>query len=168
MYNSFPPGIRKFPKLKSLISETLLYIGGAKAVFNKKTLNQYYTITIDGTDFSGVYGTINIANGPCYGGNKKAVTTAMPNDGVLDAMFFRCKNSFKAASLIIPYAKGQYHRFPKHFILKKLKKIEIHSNEPLHVDLDGEVFFDTSLKVEVIPAAVKIVAPGGINYARMA
>jgi len=47
-----------------------------------------------------------------------------------------------------------------------MKKIELRSADPLVVNLDGEVYFDTSLVVEIIPAAVKIVAPGGIAYKR--
>jgi diacylglycerol kinase family enzyme len=168
MYNKFPRNLRKFRKLSAFLYSVFLYLGGAIAVFNKKILNQYYTITIDGEDFSGVYGTINIANGPCYGVNKMAVSTAMPNDGILDALFFSCPNSIKAAALITPYTKGEFRRFPNNFTLKRLKKIEINSKDPLMVDLDGEVFFDTSLTIEVIPAAVRIVAPGGIDYVKMA
>jgi diacylglycerol kinase family enzyme len=168
MYNKVSFGIKRIKKLDAFVYSTLLYVSGAISVFNKKILNQYYKITIDGEDFSGVYGTINIANGPCYGGNKSPVITAMPNDGILDALFFQCMNSFKAACLIPPFTKGKFRRFPKYFTLKRLKKIEIFSNDPLLVDLDGEVFFDTSLTVEVIPAAVKIVAPGGISYKKRA
>jgi diacylglycerol kinase family enzyme len=49
-----------------------------------------------------------------------------------------------------------------------MKKIEIQSRDPLLVDLDGEVFFDTSLQVEIIPQAVKIVTPGGIGFLKRA
>ena len=168
MYNSIPGDIRKFKKLDTFIYNLIIYIAGAKAVFNKKVLSQYYTISIDGEDFSGVFGSINIANGPCYGGNKNAAITAMPNDGILDVLFFRCSNSLKAAGLVIPYTKGGFRRFPNNFTLKRIKKIEIHSEEPLLVDLDGEAFFDTSITVRIIPDAVRIVAPGGISYAKMA
>ena len=94
----------------------------------------------------------------------QAVVTAMPNDGVLDTIFLKCTSRLKAAGMITPYTKGKYRRFPKNFILKRLRKIEIRSGDPLLVDLDGEVFFDTSLTVEIIPEAVKIVAPGGAVY----
>ena len=164
IYNGVSKGIKKFKKINSFIYAMLFYLGGIMAVFNKKNLNQYYTITIDGEDFSGVYGTINIANGPCYGGDKNAVITAMPDDGVLDALFFNCPSSYRTASIIPRYVKGEFRKFPGNFKWKRLKKIEIHSDDPLLVDLDGEVFFDTNLKVEIIPKAIKFTAPGGIGY----
>lgn len=168
LYNHIAPHIRKYRKLNALIYSVLFYVGGTKAVFSKKNHKQYYSVKIDGEDFSGYYGTINIANGPCYGGNLTSVPTAKPDDGVLDTVFFRSTSSLRAAALITPYTHGKFQKFPNDFVLKQLKIIDIHSAEPLLVDLDGEVFFDTSLHVEIIPAAVNIVAPGGIGYARRA
>ena len=168
IYNKVPRLFRRNQKIISFIYSILFYIYGARAVFNKKILNQYYKITIDGEDYSGVFGTFNIANGPCYGGKYSVVTTAMPNDGILDAVFYNCTSSIKTAFLITPYTTGGFRRYPKYITMKKFKKIEIHSDDPLLVDLDGEVFFDTSLNVEIIPAAVRIVAPNGIGYARKA
>ena len=164
LYNSIPPNTRKYARINSFIYAMVFYLSGAMAVFNKKLLNQQYSITIDGEDFSGAYGSINIANGPCYGGDKNAVITAMPNDGILDALFFQCGSSLKAASIITRYVKGRFRSFPDNFKFKQLKKIEIRSPDPLLVDLDGEVFFDTSITVEIIPQAIKFTAPGGISY----
>jgi diacylglycerol kinase family enzyme len=164
VYNSIPQRVRRCRRLNYFLYTMIFYLGGIKAVFNKKVLNQYYAIKLDGEDYSGVYGSINIANGPCYGGNKHAVITAVPDDGLLDALFFRCPDSFRAMTLITSYVKGGFRRFPEHFSWKRLRKIEIRSGGPLLVDLDGEVFFDTNITVEIIPRAVKIVAPGGIAY----
>ena len=166
LYSGIAGKVRKFPRLNFLLYTLIFYVGGMKAVFNKKVLNQYYTITIDGEDFSGVCGSINIANGPCYGGDKNPVITAVPDDGVLDALFFKCGNSLKAMIHILPYVQGKFRRFPGEFVWKRLRKIEIRSADPLLVDLDGEVFFDTNIKIEIIPRGVKLVAPGGIGFIR--
>jgi diacylglycerol kinase family enzyme len=168
MYNYVSPSIRKYQGLNRFVYGILFYLGGTMAVFNKKVLRQDYTITLDGEDFSGVYGTINIANGPCYGGDQNPVISAMPNDGLFDAIFFKCDSCFKAAALIPRYVKGEYRKYPNHFIMKRFKKIEIHSENPLLVDLDGEVFFDTSLVVEIVPHAINFAAPDGISYQKRA
>jgi diacylglycerol kinase family enzyme len=34
------------------------------------------------------------------------------------------------------------------------------------INLDGEVFLDTNITVELIPGAVKIAAPGNLSYQR--
>jgi diacylglycerol kinase family enzyme len=164
MYNSIAGRVRKFRGLNFFLYTTFFLLGGVKALLNKKVLNQRYTITADGEDFSGLYGAINIANGPCYGGNKNPVITAKPDDGFLDTLFFRGTGSFKAMRIMGSYLKGEFRRFPKEFIWKRLRKIEIRSDDPLLVDMDGETVFDTSLTIEIIPGAVKIVAPGGAVY----
>jgi len=168
IYSQFPQTLRKFHSVNYFMYVMLFYLGGVIAAFNKKVQKQYYKIGIDGEDFSGNYATINIANGPCYGGDMNPVVTAMPNDGLLDALFFKHKSVPRTASLITKYTKGEFSRYPKDFILKRFRKIEIQSEDPLLVDLDGEVFFDTSLKVEIIPQALKIVAPGGIEFQKKA
>ena len=164
IYSKSSRFIRKFKKFNSFVYSTLIKASGVRAAFNKNNHSQYYSVTVDGEDLSGVYGCINIANGPCYGGNLNAVISAMPDDGILDTIFFRYPGSAKAVSFFWRYIKGEFRRYPECFLLKKLKKIELHSDDPLVVCLDGEVFFDTSLIVEIIPQAVKIVAPGGIAY----
>jgi diacylglycerol kinase family enzyme len=166
LYSGIAGKVRQFPRLNFFLYTLIFYFGGMKAVFNKKVMNQYYTITIDGEDFSGAYGSINIANGPCYGGDKNPVITAVPDDGVLDALFFKSGGSVKAMTRIMPYVRGEFRRFPGEFAWKRLRRIEIRSEEPLLVDLDGEVFFDTTVRIEIIPQGVKLVAPGGIGFAR--
>jgi diacylglycerol kinase family enzyme len=167
LYSLVRGKIRKYRRLSFLVYTLLFYLSGAKAVMNRRILNQRYAITADGEDMSGVYGTINIANGPCYGADKNPVVTAMPDDGTLDAMFFNCPSRLKAASLIGPYLRGDCFRLSKkYFTWKRLRQIGIRSEEPLLVNLDGETFFDTAVTVEIIPSGVKFVAPGGIGFCK--
>jgi diacylglycerol kinase family enzyme len=146
----------------------LLYIGAIQAAFNKIVVNQYYNVTIDGEDFSGCYGGINIANGPCYGGDKCPVITAMPNDGFLDALFLMHKNPLRTLRKMVPYTMGKYAKYPNDLIWKRMRKVTINSELPLFIDLDGETFFDNNITVEVIPGAVKIVAVNGLDYLKRA
>ena len=164
LYNGISPHIRKFQRLNKFVYTKLFLLGGAMAVFNKKILNQHYAVTIDGEDLSGVYGTISIANGPCYGVDMNPVITAMPDDGFFDALFFHSSSSFKTASIIPNYLKGKFRNYPDYFIWKRFKRIEIRSKDPLLVDLDGEVFIDTSITVEIIPQAIMFTTPGGLAY----
>jgi len=168
IYSQFSQNLRKYKNINYFIYIVSFYLGGIMAVFNKKVLKHYYKIDIDGEDFSGNYASINIANGPCYGGNMNPVNTAMPNDGLLDVLFCRHKNTLRTISLITKFTKGKFQRYPKDFTFKRLKKIEIQSENPLLIDLDGELFFDIGLQVEILPQAVKIVAPGGVEFLKRA
>jgi diacylglycerol kinase family enzyme len=146
------------------VYNTLYYLGGVMVMFDQRTLRQEYAISIDGEDLSGVYASVNIANGPCYGGNKSAVVTAVPDDGLMDVLMFKGSSTLRGLIRILPYTSGQYSRFPEDFSLKRGKNISIRSKDPLMIDLDGEAFLDTNIAVELIKGAVKIVAPDNLSY----
>jgi diacylglycerol kinase family enzyme len=157
-----------FRWLNDALYLVLYYLGGIQAAFNKPVITQRYSLTIDGEHLTGQYCSINIANGPCYGGDKNAVITAVPDDGFLDALFFKSTKPFRILKEMVPYTMGRYADYPGDFIWKRVRKVAIRSNAPLYIDLDGEVFFDTNITVEVMPAAVKIVAVKGLKYEKRA
>jgi diacylglycerol kinase family enzyme len=143
-------------------------LGGFMGAFNKNLIGQYYNLRIDGEDFSGRYNVINIANGPCYGAGKSAVTTAVPDDGILDIMIVQKTGSLKILRLQSAYLRGEYYKHPRECMLRRAKKVSIRSGSPLMVNLDGEVFFDSHITVEIVPRAVKIAAANNAVYRRRA
>jgi diacylglycerol kinase family enzyme len=133
-------------------------------MFDRKIMRQEYTLSIDGENLSGAYASLNIANGPCYGGDKNAVITAVPDDGFMDVLMFKSSSVLRGLARILPYTHGHYERFPGDFTLKRGKTISIRSRDPLMIDLDGEAFLDTNITVELIKGAVKIAAPDNLYY----
>jgi diacylglycerol kinase family enzyme len=154
--------------INDVLYQFLYYLGGFMAAFDKPVLNQQYTLTIDGKGHTGRYCSINIANGPCYAGDKSPVITAVPDDGFLDALFFKSAPPLKILSKMIPYTKGRYTEFVNDLQWKRVRQMTIRSTSPLYLNLDGELFFDTNMTVEVVPGAVKIVAVNGLKYERRA
>jgi diacylglycerol kinase family enzyme len=146
----------------------MFILGGIAAVWDKKVREQQYSVTFDGERADGTYSSINIANGPCYGGDKSAVTGAMPNDGVLDALLLESVGVLKVLKILPRYLRGGYYKYPELFHYRRVRRVEISSETPILVNLDGEVFFDTSITVEVMPQAVNIVAVDGLEYRRRA
>jgi diacylglycerol kinase family enzyme len=144
----------------------IFILGGVAAVWDRKVREQHYRITVDGERADGNYSTLNIANGPCYGGNKSAVTGAMPNDGVLDALFLKSVSAPQILKILPGYLRGGYYKYPDLIRYRRARRVEIASETPILVNLDGEVFFDTSITVEIIPQAVNIVAVDGLGYQR--
>jgi diacylglycerol kinase family enzyme len=159
--------LRSWPRFfrnSSYVYNLIYYLGGFMVMFDKKTLMQEYNISIDGEDLSGAYAGINIANGPCYGGDKSAVVTAVPDDGFMDILMFKGNTALRGLRRVVPYTKGHYHRFPGDFTMRRGKIISIRSADPLMINLDGEMFLDTNITVELITGAVKIAAPNNISY----
>jgi diacylglycerol kinase family enzyme len=167
-YNAVSRRTGVFHGINSLIYQILFYVESVKALMNPAIRNQFYSITIDGEDLSGYYGSINIANGPCYGGDKSAVTAAMPNDGLLDVLFIKSETFWQSLGGITDYLKGLYYKHPAQFAYKRARKIAISSETPILVNLDGEVFFDTNITIELVSHAVNFVAVNGLNYKKRA
>jgi diacylglycerol kinase family enzyme len=146
----------------------MFVIGGIMGVRDEKVRTQMYTVTVDGEDFSGRYGNINIANGPCYGGDKSAVTAAMPDDGFLDVLFIKSGTFWQSLGGITDYLKGLYYKHPAKFAYKRARKIAISSETPILINLDGEVFFDTNITIELVSHGVNFVAVNGLGYKKRA
>jgi diacylglycerol kinase family enzyme len=157
---SLPRFIRNSIRIYNLI----FYLGWFIMMFDHKLLNQEYTISIDGENLSGSYASVNIANGPCYGGDKNAVITAVPDDGLMDVLMLKGMGTLVGLRMVFPYTTGHYDYFPKNIVLKRGKVISIRSPEALVINLDGETFLDTHITVELIPGAVNIVAPDNLSY----
>jgi diacylglycerol kinase family enzyme len=140
------------------------YVGAVMAMFDKEVLGQKYDITIDGEDMSGTYTNINISNGPCCGGDKSPITTAVPDDGIMDILMLRRRNPLQVSNRLVAYTKGRYARFPDDFTLRRGTHISIRSKDPLILNLDGDSFFDANVTVELMKGAVKIAAPDNLSY----
>jgi diacylglycerol kinase family enzyme len=144
----------------------LYYLGGLLAVLNKKGERQRYEISIDGENLDGTYMNLNIANGPCYGDNMYPVSTAVPDDGMLDVLLTKSLGNFKILRHFFPYLKGKFYKYPSEFTLKRGRTITIRSESPLLINFDDDIFFDTDITVELVPHAVKIVAAVDLSSAR--
>jgi diacylglycerol kinase family enzyme len=157
----YPPFIRNNRHIYNI----LYALGIGLALFERRTvLKQEYTITLDGEDLSGIYANINISNGPCCGRNKTIAAATVPNDGQLDVLMLKAMRTVKTIMRFIRYNQGRYDYDPEEFILKRGKIISIRSKDPLMINLDGELFYDTNITVELIPQAVKIVTPNNLIF----
>jgi YegS/Rv2252/BmrU family lipid kinase len=161
-WNKLPARVRKF------MYDFMFFWGGVLSAFSVKITHQRYTVLIDGRDAGGHYTTINIANGPCYGGDKNAAIAAMPDDGRIDVMLFKSTHTFNVIRIGMEYIYGKYHKFPSYISYVRASEITVRSEKPLVLQLDGEIFLDTNITVKIIPAAVRIVAVGDTSYERRA
>jgi diacylglycerol kinase family enzyme len=140
------------------------FLGGLAACANKQILYQQYEVDVDGDKFSGAYQGFSIFNGPYYGGNYHPINKAMPNDGVLDMLTIRSIGALRTGALFPFYTSGNYKVFPRNFVPKQGKKIKIRSDNTLLISMDGIVFFESELDIELLPSAVKFVDAGRNGY----
>ena len=74
--------------------------------------------------------------------------------------FISGKGFFRGLGKMLLYVTGRYKMLPGSFILKRGRKISIHSEDTLIISLDNEVFYESELTVEVLPGAVQFVNAG--------
>ncbi|MCL2565334.1 MAG: hypothetical protein FWE24_05920 [Defluviitaleaceae bacterium] len=157
---------RKYPDIAKKIGKPLFVVGAPLALMDKKLVHQEYEVTIDGVNYNGRYCTINIANNPCYGGNKTPAPMAHPADGFLDIILAKSISRLRLLSVIYDYTKGKYYKYPGIFKYIRGTEVSIRSQSPLQINTDGESYYDARLDAKIIPSAVKIAAPDGLKYVR--
>jgi diacylglycerol kinase family enzyme len=137
---------------------TQFYFIGALAAFSdKKLARRYYEVEVDGERQTDTYQGFSIFNSPYYGGNLHPINNAMPNDGILDMLTIQNWGFMRTLCAFPLYTRGFHKLFPRNFILRQGRKINIRSDEPLRLCIDGELFFEPEIDVEILPAALKFV-----------
>jgi diacylglycerol kinase family enzyme len=142
----------------------LYFMSGVGACSNKQLLYQRYEVDVDGEKFSGVYQSFSVFNSTYFGGNLHPINNAMPNDGILDMLTTRTRGSLQTFCLYPFYVTGHYRMFPWNFSLRQGKKISIHSDNNLAISMDGIVFFESELDIELLPSAIQFVDASRYGY----
>jgi diacylglycerol kinase family enzyme len=173
---------KSYPMLKALrrtrrrfpaVTETIFRAAGVVEMFDKDTMQQYYRIRMDDEEIEGPLSLIHIANNSGYPINKSVIPEAVPDDGFLDMLVYRKSSLIKSLRLMPSYLSGRHRKFAGDYIYRRVRSVLVSSGQPLCISLDGEVFFDTSFNIRIVPLAVKIASVGGrpfkirsINHAR--
>jgi diacylglycerol kinase family enzyme len=164
-HKQFTPILNSLPgSLSSICYSFLYFLGGVFSINNRVIINQHYQVTIDNKDYSGNYAIINIANGPCYGGDMCSTVAAIPNDGLMDIILFKSTNIFNFISKGYDYLYGKFYKYPDLISYHRAKEIVVRSELPLVLQLDGEVFIDTNITIKIIPQHVKIISINDLQF----
>jgi diacylglycerol kinase family enzyme len=137
-----------------------VYFNYLGMLMNRAVFKQSYRMWVDGEDWSGAHAIINIANTPMHSGNRAIVPEAVPSDGQLDVLCSGNAGMLSVFRMMLHYMRGKHAEHPDLFSHQHAKKVFVISDSPLMLDLDGEVFYDKYVTVEIKPGAVRIIAPG--------
>jgi diacylglycerol kinase (ATP) len=146
----------------------LLYkIGAIIGILNGSICPNNYTVQIDGEDKSGEYTNMNIANIAFNGGGNTPNPYAVPNDGELDILFLDRLSRFRTLLIMPDYTTGRFEKHPRVLTHRRFKKMSCRSDIPMSVILDGELFITYQITFKVLPGAVKIVVPEGLEFVKV-
>lgn len=137
------------------------FVNNITSIFDRELIAHHYDISVDGVDYSGEYGQINIVNAPYFGRKKHALKGAMPNDGLLEVVMFKATRPFSTLASFRRHLAG---KMPSNCVRIQAKKIEVKSANPIWIQTDSEFLQDTSITFEVVPEAVQIVTVNYLTY----
>ena len=163
---------RLMPNFSRILSVNFMCLVGA---MNFSTIKQHYNVWVDDVNLSGLHILIHIMNSPWYNGNIYHPNTS-PTDGYFDVvatgdlslleMVKATNNYVKALRKAEASEDCMSADHERVLIHHRAKKALISSTSPLVFNLDGEIFYDKYLTVEIKPAAVRIIVPGHEKGAR--
>ena len=88
-----------------------------------------------------------------------AAPLAWPDDGKLDFVIVRLdRGRLRLAPLLQKYKKGQHLGLPMTKYING-SRLEIHSDVPAAVNIDGECEYVNDAVFEIVPKAIKFVVP---------
>jgi len=141
----------------SCLNFLFYFWGWFAAILKKKLQHQKYSVNIDGEAYNGTYQNIIVLNGKYYGSGMFAKKSTMPNDGLLDIFLEKSQGFFLTLKVLVFNITGRCDQLPQVFTFKRGRTIHVSSDEPLHISLDGEPFFDSKFSMEVLPGALQFV-----------
>ncbi len=99
-----------------------------------------------------------VLNTPTYGSGIRLAPDARPDDGWLDAVFVGDLNAFQVAKLLPQLAGNGELRTP-HVKRMRVRAVKFTTDRPCTFHGDGEILGPTPVEIEVVPQAVRVLAP---------
>lgn len=111
-------------------------------------------VVLDHTDVTGPLSNLVVANGQFFGGGMKVAPRALPDDGRFNVQLWR--GAPKDVFLMTPrIRKGEHVPHPEVQEYQSAR-VEVHAEEPLLVEADGEVIGTTSATFDLLPRALNL------------
>jgi YegS/Rv2252/BmrU family lipid kinase len=140
---------------------------GGRAAFLWATIKSFtlyrgkeIRLTLDGKEEMPTFVTdVAVGNGRFYGGGMDPCPYALLDDGILEVTVIDYMNCFQFIREIPPLYSGNIYRRPKghHF---RARQLHAEAEDEVKVEIDGEPLGRLPLDVTLLPAALKVMAPG--------
>lgn len=101
---------------------------------------------------------VAVANGRYVGGGLHVAPEAAPDDGLLDVVAIRAAPAGRL-SLLAPRVVAGQHLDHELVLYRKVRALEVHSEPAMPFNADGEPVGETPVRYQVVPGAVRFVAP---------
>jgi diacylglycerol kinase (ATP) len=143
---------------KALPGPVTFYLASVRSLLAYR--NRRMTVTVDGLRREVVAQQVVVANCQYFGGGMRMAPMADPGDGLLDVIVIGDVNALENARGLVRIRKGTHldGHSPK-FQLYRGQLVDVQSEEPTRLDVDGEQPGFLPATFEVIPGALELVVP---------
>ncbi len=116
------------------------------------------TITLDDDVVRGRTLLVMVNNIQQYGGLVDVAPRAKLDDGLLDVFVFKGLGFAYVVRHLLRVLTQRYLEDPK-IVHRQARRIEVHTEETMAVQVDGDPLGNTPARMEVLPRALRIIAP---------
>jgi len=142
------------------LTGTLAYLYGTLV-----NLLRYQSVWVrlsgDLDEFEGPVFLAAIGNTSFYGGGMKITPTAVVDDGWLDLCLIRQVPRLDVVKMLPSVFSGGHIKHPK-VSMHSFQKMEVTAKESMAIWADGEPAAQTPAVFQVVPHALRVLAPGGV------
>ncbi|MBK7329975.1 MAG: YegS/Rv2252/BmrU family lipid kinase [Dehalococcoidia bacterium] len=122
-------------------------------------MGRQFTLAIDGMAYDGRYNSVSVHNMELWGGDLVAAPGAAPDDGILDVIRWGDLGRRAVLQAVDGQRKGGTHVDMEGVDRHPAKIVELSSPKRSRLDLDGELGGFLPAKIEIVPGALRFVAP---------
>jgi diacylglycerol kinase (ATP) len=134
------------------------YLWATLAVFSRWR-NDEVRVAVDGETRSGRMHDVVVANGRYFGGGMMICPEAEPDDGLFDVLTIGDLTKRDLLLTLPKTYRGRHLPHPKAELLRGAV-VEVDSETPLPLELDGEQPGTTPARFEIVPQALRLRVPG--------
>jgi len=149
--------VNRTPKM---LGGFLSFLWGALATLARYR-NKPARLSVDGEPPRDLHLTIAVmANARYFAGGMFVAPDALPDDTLLDLVTLSGAGRLSLIPLLIRVYRGRHLNHP-HILRRRCRKVTITSEERVHVEADGELAGFLPATFEILPGALRVIAPAG-------
>ena len=145
------------PKLKTIAGKLAYLIGGAQVLFSHEPVAARVR-TSGGRDTTATLTLFAVCNSRLIGGGKLIAPEASIDDGLLDVCLIEDMPTLEFLALLRRVADGE-HVGDDRVAYFRTPDLELTFGRPTKVNTDGEVLEATTCRYQLLPGALRIIAP---------
>ncbi len=150
-----------FKRMPFLSGSMAYYLAALNSILYHR--GQQMKVTVDDKVIFEGKGLLGIAaNGSIYGGGFHCAPHALIDDAIIDVCIIKKVSAFRIAKLMKVFRAGHHETDPSTkdiTIYTKGKKVSFESDKKIPFAIDGEVYREPKVEMEILPLALNFVVP---------